>query len=268
MLINIFYNRYCIAHVTEKYLLLVVNRSSGIRQEIMTPSRYKDGLSRYEDFHYKDIIFIIVIPVLVRRRLYIQTVPMSHAVRIRTRGLLMGRSCVTSHIISPVIFNNILSTKTYSRSVETSGNMFISQWRHNDHHGVSNHLPSIVCATVCLSWHQRKHQSPRSWPFVRGMRRSPVNSPQKGPVTRKMFPYDDVIMIRHYYDRCWCFTDCCILGIHSNSRCFHSKAQFIIYNAMGMLFCGERIYTAMASHEWLKSPAARLCVRQLVQTDN
>ena len=31
--------------------------------------------------------------------------------------------------------------------------------------------------------------------FVRGIHRWPVNSPHKGPVTRKMFPFDDVIMI-------------------------------------------------------------------------
>ena len=30
--------------------------------------------------------------------------------------------------------------------------------------------------------------------FVRGIHRWPVNSPHKGPVTRKMFPFDDVIM--------------------------------------------------------------------------
>ena len=30
--------------------------------------------------------------------------------------------------------------------------------------------------------------------FVRGIHRSPVNSPHKGLVTRKMFPFDDVIM--------------------------------------------------------------------------
>ena len=31
--------------------------------------------------------------------------------------------------------------------------------------------------------------------FVRGVHRGPVNSPHKVPVTRKMFPFDDVIMI-------------------------------------------------------------------------
>ena len=41
---------------------------------------------------------------------------------------------------------------------------------------------------------QRKHQSSASLVFVRGIHRGPVNSPHKWPVTRKMFPFDDVIM--------------------------------------------------------------------------
>ena len=41
---------------------------------------------------------------------------------------------------------------------------------------------------------QRKHQSSASLAFVRGIHRRPVNSPHKWPVTRKMFPFDDVIM--------------------------------------------------------------------------
>ena len=41
---------------------------------------------------------------------------------------------------------------------------------------------------------QRKHQSSASLAFVRGIHRGPMNSPQKWPVTRKMFPFDDVIM--------------------------------------------------------------------------
>ena len=42
---------------------------------------------------------------------------------------------------------------------------------------------------------QRKHQSSASLAFVRGIHRWPVNSPHKGPVTRKMLPFDDVTMI-------------------------------------------------------------------------
>ena len=53
---------------------------------------------------------------------------------------------------------------------------------------------SIVYSTVCSGASQRNHQSSASLVFVRGIHRWPVNSPHKGPVTRKMFPFDDVIM--------------------------------------------------------------------------
>ena len=53
---------------------------------------------------------------------------------------------------------------------------------------------TIVYSTVYSGADQRKHQSSASLAFVRGIHRGPVNSPQKWPVTRKMFPFDDVIM--------------------------------------------------------------------------
>ena len=53
---------------------------------------------------------------------------------------------------------------------------------------------TIVYSTVYSVTDQRKHQSSASLAFVRGIHRWPVNSPHKGPVTRKMFPFDDVIM--------------------------------------------------------------------------
>ena len=48
-------------------------------------------------------------------------------------------------------------------------------------------------STVYSGSDQRKHQSSASLAFVRGIHRWPVNSLHKGPVTRKMFPFDDVI---------------------------------------------------------------------------
>ena len=46
---------------------------------------------------------------------------------------------------------------------------------------------SIVYSTVCSYVDQRKHQSSASLAFVRGIHLWPVNSPHKGPVTRKSF---------------------------------------------------------------------------------
>ena len=66
-------------------------------------------------------------------------------------------------------------------------------WRHNDHDGAD----------------QRKHQSSASLAFVWGIHRGPVNSPHKGPVTRKMFPFDDVIMI--HINLIFCFHFCSLI---------------------------------------------------------
>ena len=54
---------------------------------------------------------------------------------------------------------------------------------------------TIVYAIVHSGADQGKHQSPVSLAFVQGIHRWPVNSPHKWPVTRKVFPFDDVIMI-------------------------------------------------------------------------
>ena len=53
---------------------------------------------------------------------------------------------------------------------------------------------TIVYSTVYSDADERKHRSSASLAFVRGIHRGPVNSPHKWPVTRKMFPFDDVIM--------------------------------------------------------------------------
>ena len=52
----------------------------------------------------------------------------------------------------------------------------------------------IVYSTVYSGADQRKHQSSAPLAFVRGIHRWPVKSPHKGPVTQKMFPFDDAIM--------------------------------------------------------------------------
>ena len=61
---------------------------------------------------------------------------------------------------------------------------------------IASEITSLVSvySTTQLGADQRKHQSSASLAFVRGIHRRPVNSPHNGPVTRKMFPFDDVIM--------------------------------------------------------------------------
>ena len=58
---------------------------------------------------------------------------------------------------------------------------------------------TIVYSTLYSGADQRKHQSFASLAFVRGIHRSLVNASHKGPVMRKMFPFDDVIMTYSFY---------------------------------------------------------------------
>ena len=67
------------------------------------------------------------------------------------------------------------------------------KWRHSERDGVSNHQHHD-----CLSnglFRRKSKKTSAALVFVWGIHRWPVNSPHKGPVTRKMFPYDDVIML-------------------------------------------------------------------------
>ena len=54
---------------------------------------------------------------------------------------------------------------------------------------------TIVYSTVYSGANQSEHQSSASMAFVWGIHQGPMNSPHKWPVTRKMFPFHDVIMI-------------------------------------------------------------------------
>ena len=59
---------------------------------------------------------------------------------------------------------------------------------------------TIVYSSVYSSADQRKHQSSASLAIVRGIHQWPVNSPHKGPVTRKIFPFDDAIITTIFID--------------------------------------------------------------------
>ena len=74
----------------------------------------------------------------------------------------------------------------------------LSFFRYND--VIMNVMASLITSLTIFypivypGEDQRKHQSSASLAFVRGIHQWPVNSPHKGPVTRKMFPFDDVVM--------------------------------------------------------------------------
>ena len=86
--------------------------------------------------------------------------------------------------------------------------MALSTWKHYDDvimTMLASQITSlaVVYSIVYSGVDQRKHQSSASLAFVREIHRGPVNFPQKWPVTRKIFPFDDVIMNRDGGGRGW-----------------------------------------------------------------
>ena len=67
--------------------------------------------------------------------------------------------------------------------------------RHITMGTIASQITSLinVYSTVYSGADQRNHESSASLAFVWGIHRRPVNSLHKWPVTRKMFPFDDVI---------------------------------------------------------------------------
>ena len=61
---------------------------------------------------------------------------------------------------------------------------------------------AIVYSTVYSDTDERKHQSSASLAFLRAIHRWPVNSLHKGPVTRNIFPFDDVTVGNSKHSMC------------------------------------------------------------------
>ena len=68
------------------------------------------------------------------------------------------------------------------------------RWHHNNHAGVSNHQPRGCLLNRLFTRRSKKTSKLRVTGLCVGNSPGPVNSPHKEPVTRKMFPFDDVIM--------------------------------------------------------------------------
>ena len=120
---------------------------------------------------------------------------------------------------------------------------------------------TIVYSTIHSAAAQRKHQSSASLVFVRGINRWPVNSPHKWPVTRKMFPFYDVIMFESYslkFSRIVSLTegqscDCVSSRKVCESQHFanhnkHNQAQTVYgHNDLGVLYIHEHKLTLLST---------------------
>ena len=95
---------------------------------------------------------------------------------------------------------------------------------------------TIVYSIVHSNADQRKHQRSASLAFVWGIHRGPVNSPHKWPVTRKIFPFDDVIMYiacHHLRNMTWQNPVHIFMGytlsLYNHDDTMHSKTRCIFH---------------------------------------
>ena len=122
----------------------------------------------------------------------------------------------SAHVLRGILYVSACATEWAMKNECTSfkSEIIVAQWRQmGSHIFVNNGLQSdhysdvimgtiasqitsrtIVYSTVYSDADQRKHHSSASLAFVWGIHRGPVNSPHKWSVTRKIFPFDDVIM--------------------------------------------------------------------------
>ena len=109
---------------------------------------------------------------------------------------------------------------------------------------------AVVYSTVYSGADQRRYQNSASLAFVRGIHRWLVNSPYKGPVTRKMLPFDDVICIastyiRHLYLNNYWYT--CVI------RCKITHQRFLLSHFLHVSF----MYFDMTTHSFMMTHSSR-----------
>ena len=142
--------------------------------------------------------FIMGILIPIRRCL--------HSVQRHTR---LQTICIAALVSSCWRQNQQIISRLLGSNEGQRSWMNTLQWRHNSG-AMASQITSltIVYSTIYSGADQRKHQGSASLAFVRGIHRPPVNSPHKWPVTLKMFPLDDVIMINFLPFRCLLCKEC------------------------------------------------------------
>ena len=114
---------------------------------------------------------------------------------------------------------------------------------------MASHITGVssVCSTVCSGADQRKHQSSASLAIVRGIHRWPVDSFHKGSVTRKMFPFDDVIASSTISVSAPQGKHCCVL----NSSPYENRIAVISQTSFSNAFSCMRSFVFRFKFHWI-----------------
>ena len=136
-------------------------------------------------------------------------------------------------------FSPSLATPTLSWLIHscTGKNDKSLRWRHNGHDGVSNHQPRHCLLNRLFGCRSKKTSKLRVTGLCAG------KSPHKWPVTRKIFPFDDVIM-----------NECCTRSIYQGHE------QIVTPTVSGDVISGTcPSYLLLAQHSWINP---QFCVQR------
>ena len=128
-----------------------------------------------------------------------------------------------------------------------------SQWRHDEHYGVLNHRRLDCLLNGLFRRRSKRHQSSASLAFVREIHWRPVGSLTKGPVTRKMLPFDDVIMIPHKIVATFCACFCCKhrLIIHATVWLWYNIAHRVRPQNGNIFRVTDHLCGEFTGHRWI-----------------
>ena len=127
------------------------------------------------------------------------------------------------------------------------------------HPGVSNHQRLDCLLRRLFRRKSKKASKHRATGFVRGIHRSPVNSPHKGPVTHKLFPFDDVIILLDILYACLDPFYASILFHHEPMQALHHEMAFGLVKwtwfwqeRVTIIICGFRAWLSCGhSYIWV-----------------
>ena len=136
----------------------------------------------------------------------------------------------------------------------TGSALQVLQWHHNDHDGVSNHQPHGCLLNHLFRRISKKTSKLCVTGLCVGNSPGPVNFPHKGPVTRKRFPFDDVIML--WLVACWepsnCLKQCSLIAnwpLSNTLQWESSLGDSSFWRKMGHYFKKNFIYTVCKCDE-------------------
>ena len=126
---------------------------------------------------------------------------LGYLVCVTARNRMIHCVTVQSNVLSPdnnhwpINLSGRASAQLLSYWLPGLNTLFVAlKWRHNERDSVSNHQPHDCFLNRLFRRRSKKTSKLRVTGFCVGNSPGPMNSLHKWPITRKMFPFDDVIM--------------------------------------------------------------------------